>query len=184
MDLFVPLAEGFEEIEAITIIDVLRRADINVITVSLNEKKVKGAHGIEVIAEESLEVLADRDFAGIILPGGMPGAENLKNNKRLIKIIKELFANKKLIGAICAAPIVLQEAGIIKNKDITSYPGFDKELFNCNYKTERVVRDDNIITSRGPGVALEFSISIVEYLKDEEIARKLMENMITNFNRF
>ncbi len=181
MSIMVPFANGFEEIEAVTIVDVLRRAEINVITVSLEKKMVKGAHNIEFVTECNINDIDINELDGIILPGGMPGASNLRDNKKIINIVKELNENNKLIAAICAAPIVLEEAGIIKNRKITSYPGFESQLKSCKYNTERVVVEDNIITGRGPGTALEFALSILRYLKSYNFAEKIRKNMIASF---
>ncbi len=176
--IMIPLANGLEEIEAITNIDVLRRAGIEVITVSLAELEVKGGHGIIITADTKIDSIKAEGLSGIILPGGMPGARHLKNNERLIELIKEINTTQGLIAAICAAPIVLEEAGIIKNKKATSYPGFEKEMPSCNYQEQRVVVEDNIITGRGLGVALEFALEVVSYLLGEEKAEELKTGML------
>ncbi len=181
MKIMVPFADGFEEIEAITNVDVLRRAEINVITISLEKKIVKGAHNIEFITEGNINDVDITQLEGIVLPGGMPGAVNLRDNKKIIDIVKELYKNNKLIGAICAAPIVLEKAGIINDKKVTSYPGFENKLKSCKYKSDRVVIDGNIITGRGPGTALEFALSIVRYLKNDKISEQIRKDMIANF---
>ena len=181
MKIMVPFADGFEEIEAITNIDVLRRAEINVITISLEKKIVEGAHNIEFITEGNINDVDITQLEGIVLPGGMPGAVNLRDDKKIIDIVKELYKNNKLIGAICAAPIVLEKAGIINDKKVTSYPGFENKLKSCEYKSDRVVIDGNIITGRGPGTALEFALSIVRYLKNDKISEQIRKDMIANF---
>ncbi|MCK8817261.1 DJ-1/PfpI family protein [Natroniella sulfidigena] len=177
----IPLAEGFEEIEAVTSIDVLRRAEIEVVTVSLGDLKVTGANEITIEADQSIDQITSTDLTGIILPGGMPGAVNLREDERVINLIQELADDNKLIAAICAAPIVLEEAGVLKDKEATSYPGFKPRMKSCKYQEDRVVIDDNLITGRGPGVALEFVLTIVKYLANQDAALELKEAMLTNF---
>jgi len=174
----VPLAPGFEEIEAITSIDVLRRAGIEVVTVSLNSIDVKGAHNIPVIADKRIKQIKIEEFDGILLPGGMPGAQNLKENSQILKFVRQINENKLMVAAICAAPIVLETAGILENINATSYPSFKKEVPSCNYKEERVVKDGNIITSRGAGVALEFALEVVEYLEGKKVKEDLIDSML------
>lgn len=181
MRILIPFADGFEEIEAITCVDVLRRADINVITASLKENVVRGAHRIEIITDLFIGDINTKELDGIILPGGLPGSVNLRNNGEIIKIVKELEQRNKLIAAICAAPLVLEEAGIITNRNITCYPGIEEELKSANYLEDRVVVDGNIITGKGPGAALEFAVKVVEYLLGENRAEMLRMSMITNF---
>ncbi len=174
----VPLAPGFEEIEAITSIDVLRRAGIEVVTVSLNSIDVKGAHNIPVIADKRIKQIKIEEFDGILLPGGMPGAQNLKENSQILKFVRQINENKLMVAAICAAPMVLETAGILENINATSYPSFKKEVPSCNYKEERVVKDGNIITSRGAGVALEFALEVVEYLEGKKVKEDLIDSML------
>jgi len=174
----VPLAPGFEEIEAITSIDVLRRAGIEVVTVSLNSIDVKGAHNIPIIADKRIKQIKIEEFDGILLPGGMPGAKNLKENSQILKFVRQINENKLMVAAICAAPMVLETAGILENINATSYPSFKKEVPSCNYKEERVVKDGNIITSRGAGVALEFALEVVEYLEGKKVKEDLIDSML------
>lgn len=177
MKILIPLANGCEEIETITNIDVLRRAGIDVITTSLNNKLVKGAHDIEIKADTSIGEININDFDGILLPGG-PGYTNLRDDNRILEAIKKLYENNKLVAAICAAPIVLAKAGVIDKKKATSYPGCDKEMIGCVYSEERVVVDGNIITGRGPGVSIEFALKVVEYLVGDEKVRELKEGLL------
>ncbi len=178
LKIIIPLAEGFEEIEAVTCIDVLRRGGIEVVTVALDSLDVKGAHNIIIRADTSISSINYSKFDGILLPGGMPGATTLRDDERVIKLIQELAKGEKLIAAICAAPIALEQAGILTNKKATSYPGFDKEMVSCNYQNDRVVVDNNIITGRGPGVALEFALNIVSYLVGETKVEELEKGML------
>lgn len=176
----VLLAEGFEEVEALTAVDYLRRMDIIVDTSTINEKiQVKGAHGITVISDKSFDELGAIDsYDGLIIPGGLPGATNLRDNKKVIDLVKGFHKDKKLIGAICAGPIVLEKAGIIDEKKITSYPGFEEELKDGIYVEDLVVKDENIISARGPAVAVYFAIEIVKYLSGQEKAEELRGDIL------
>lgn len=159
----VLLAEGFEEIEALTVVDIMRRAKVNCDMVSLEKLSVMGAHNIEVKCDK---VISDdiKEYDLIVMPGGMPGSVNLKNNEKVINAVKYFNENNKLMGVICAAPIVLAEADVISGRNITSYPGIKEELKGCNYKEDEVVIDGNIITSRGPATAMSFSYKLLEVL--------------------
>lgn len=170
--ILVLLAEGFEEVEALTPVDYLRRTGIHVDMVSLTDDlKVKGAHGIEVLANKRVEEITEHsNYSGVIIPGGLPGATNLRDDDRVIKLVREFNEKGRLVAAICAGPIVLQRAGIIREKNVTSYPGFEKELNDSKYKEEIVVQDGNIITARGPAAAVYFAIKISEHLQGGEKA--------------
>ena len=173
------LADGFEEIEAITVVDVIRRANISCDMCSLNDNiKVKGAHGIVIEADFTMSQRNLDEYSCLILPGGMPGSENLRNNAKIINLVKNFNEKDKYIAAICAAPIVLNEADVIMDKEVTSYPGVKEELIGCMYKEEAVVQHNNIITSRGPGTALTFALKLVENLCSKEISDKLRESMM------
>lgn len=173
MKVLVFLAEGFEEVEALTVVDYLRRASIGVDTVSIGEKTVKGAHDIIVTADKLLsEVESVAMYDAVVIPGGIPGATNLRDNDRVIEIVKSLDKEDKLLAAICAGPVVLQKAGVIKGLDVTSYPGFEDELPDCNYMEASVVKDGNVITARGPALATDFAIEIISYLLED---RKIKE---------
>lgn len=176
--ILIPLAEGFEEIEAVTNIDVLRRAGLDVITAGIGSKKIEGDHGIKIETDTEINEIDAADLEAVVLPGGMPGAANLRDSNELRNIIKQLNEENKLCAAVCAAPIVLEAAGILDGKKATSYPGFDKDMPSCNYQEERVVIDGNLITGRGPGVAMEFAMTIVEYLIDEETRIELQKSML------
>ncbi len=176
----VLLAEGFEEVEALTPVDYLRRTGVEVDMASLTDDlKVRGAHGIEVLANKRIEEITEHgSYSGIIIPGGLPGATNLRDDDRVIKLVKEYNEKGRLVAAICAGPIVLQRAGIIKERNITSYPGFDKELKDGKYKEEIVVQDGNIITARGPAAAVYFAIKISEHLQGEEKTKELRKAIL------
>lgn len=179
----VILAEGFEEIEAVTPIDILRRAPVEVIIAGLNNKEVRGAHGIKI----NTDVLFDdfrQEIDALILPGGSPGAENLAKSPKVAGLINKVFKAGKIIGAICASPaLVLEPTGILKGRRATCYPGMEK-LFSPDVKfsAEAVVREDNIITSRGPGTALLFALKIVEALIDKKTAEGLAEKVLPDSN--
>jgi protein deglycase len=175
------LAEGFEEIEAITVVDVLRRGGVQCDTCSIKTESVTGAHGITVSADFSLDGIDFRQYDGIILPGGMPGAENLRNSIRVVELIKEFYQSGRITAAICAAPIVLAEAGIVNGRKITSYPAFKDKLANCIYCEESVVVDGGIVTSRGPATAIAFSLKLLEVLGLNEEAEALREGMLVNY---
>ncbi len=176
------LAEGYEEIEAVTVIDILRRANIDVKIVGLSSRNVEGAHLITIVSEKNINDLDINDFDAFILPGGNPGYKNLRNDSRVISLIQKAFESRKIIAAICAAPSVLSDAGILKGKNSTIYPGMEKELEKggSNPKQDLVVVDDNIITSRGPATALPFAITLVEKLVGKKIAESVRKNTLMN----
>ncbi len=174
----VPLARGFEEIEAVTIIDTLRRADNDVTAAGLGGTQIAGAHDIKLQAEQRLKNINSKVFDALIMPGGMPGTDNLKRNSNLIQLVKEFDATDRLLGAICAAPLILLDADILAGRAFTSYPGFAERFTGLDYREQRVVRDGNLITSRGPGTALEFALELVDYLNGQEKKAKLRENML------
>lgn len=176
--ILIPLAQGFEEIEAVTNIDVLRRAGLDVLTAGIGSRKIEGDHGIKVEADTEISEVAADELSAVVLPGGMPGAANLRDSGRLLKIIRDINEKGGLCAAVCAAPMVLDAAGILADKNATSYPGFEEEMPSCNYQEERVVIDGNIITGRGPGVAMEFAMAVVEYLLDAKERAQLEESML------
>ena len=168
------LAEGFEEIEAITVIDILRRGQIQLTIAGLTDTKIRGAHGVAVIADKKLDS-KDTDYDACILPGGTPGSANLAASTKIRDLVTALYEKNKLIAAICAAPaLVLAQTGILNNRTATCYPGmqdnFDKTTI---YKEDSVVVDGNLITSRGPSTALAFALAIVEKLCDKTTSDKI-----------
>ena len=179
MKVFVFLAAGFEELEAVAIIDVLRRADIDVEIVSISDEKlIAGAHGIAVQADTLFENCYFDNGEMLILPGGMPGAKNLETYQPLINLIKEYHKNGKYIAAICAAPMIFGNLGLLQGKEAIAYPSFEKYLKGAVLSSQKVVRSGKIITGKGPGVAIEFGLKIVETLKSKELANELAEGMI------
>ncbi len=175
---YVMLADGFEEIEALVVVDILRRAEIDVKTVSVNNAKlVTGSHNITVSADVFLDDIND-NYDMIVLPGGMPGTLNLKNNKELERILIDAYKNNKYLAAICAAPMVYGELGFLSGKKATCFPSFEKHLIDAKCSLDPVCFDGNMITSRGAGTAHKFAFTIVEILKDKKIADDLREGML------
>lgn len=172
----VILAEGFEEIEAVTIVDVLRRASINVTVAALASGPVHGAHHIAVVPDVVLQDLELAGYDAVVLPGGMPGAQNLREDPRVVALVRRFAEAGKLTAAICAGPTVLEAAGVLKQRRATSYPGH--ALPSAQYVEERVVEDGNIITSRGPATALEFAIALVARLTDADTAREQAKKLL------
>ena len=174
----VPLANGFEEIEAMSIIDVLRRAQVEVVIAGLGKKQVCGAHGVKVQCDAHIEDMKSSDFDMIVLPGGLPGATNLQKDESVQRLLKEFDDAKKQIGAICAAPVALQSAGVLK-ENYTCYPSFEANIKPEGYiSNQDVVMDGNVITSRGPGTALVFALSIVGQLCGEEMRENVKSQLL------
>lgn len=162
----VPLAAGCEELEAVTIIDLLRRAGIEVITAGLQPGIVQASRGTQLVPDTTLDSVLRDEFDMIVLPGGMPGAQHLKEDPRIISLLKKMAEQGKYTAAICAAPAVLAEAGLLAGRRATSYPGFlDKlDVPGMAYLKDAVVADGKILTSRGPGTAMDFALALIEAL--------------------
>jgi 4-methyl-5(b-hydroxyethyl)-thiazole monophosphate biosynthesis len=180
----IVLAEGFEEIEAITPTDVLRRAGVEVIVAGVGKREVTGAHGITVETDTLLEQYGEIPDA-LVLPGGMPGAENLQKSEALKTILQKMKKSNRLIGAICASPaVVLAPNGVLDGKKATCFPGFEEGLGpKVTFSEERVVCDGQVITSRGPGTAFEFSLELVSQLVGAEKASQLAQNLLLFMRR-
>ena len=175
----VHLADGFEEIEAISIIDVLRRADLDVSVVSVTGRiEVNGAHQVKVIADTLFENVDYKEVYMIVLPGGMPGASNLDAHVGLKQQIRNFDAENKPLAAICAAPLVFGNLGILEGKQAVCYPGFENYLKGADVLQVPVLESGNIITGRGPGVAIQFALKIVAKAVSVEKAEKLALQMI------
>jgi 4-methyl-5(b-hydroxyethyl)-thiazole monophosphate biosynthesis len=170
----VPLAEGCEEMEAITITDILTRAGAKVITAGLTEGPVKASRGANLLPDTTLSRVLNESFDLIVLPGGLPGAHNLAENQQLIQMIIQRHEEQRLISAVCAAPRVLAIAGILNGTTITSYPGSLADLNETWINTGNAIEiDGHIVTGRGPGVVLDFSLCLVEQLFDRENRNKV-----------
>lgn len=163
------LAEGFEEIEALAVVDILRRGLVKVTLAALDFKLVDGAHDIMVKADCLLETLPEFDYDMIILPGGSKGTDNLQDSEVVTNLIKRFDVEGKWIAAICAAPRILDHIGLLKGKKATSYPETKAEMHHATWVDEAVVVDGKIITSQGPGTALEFGFKLLEVLKPEHV---------------
>jgi 4-methyl-5(b-hydroxyethyl)-thiazole monophosphate biosynthesis len=169
MRALVLLAEGFEEIEALTVVDILRRAGIDVTAASLAEGPVEGAHGIKVIPDVVLDRINPGDFDALVLPGGFPGFVNLGEDARVLEIIKQMDQARKWVAAICGAPSVLIKAGIMAGRRATVSPSGRQQMeVAAIYSPERVVVDGNLVTSQAPGTSMEFALQLVELLAGEE----------------
>ena len=177
--IFVFLAEGFEEIEALTPVDVLRRAGLVVQTVSImDEQVVAGAHGVPVLADKMFAEINPEDAEMILLPGGLPGATNLDAHEGLGQLISDFAKAEKPLAAICAAPLVFGNRGLLQGKKATCYPGFETYLQGAEYTAALVEKDANFITGKGPGAALEFAFAIVEKYCGIDKVNELKQGMM------
>lgn len=178
---YVMLANGFEEIEALTVVDILRRGEVAVSTVSITEEKmVTSSHHILVQADLAFSEMKEEDAEMIVLPGGMPGTVNLKEKQELVDMILRRHEKKQLISAICAAPaLIFGELGILEGKNATCYPSMEKHMRGAHYlKEEKAVQDGHIITGCGMGGAIPFGLKILEALKGKELAEKVKESIV------
>lgn len=175
------IENGSEELELIAPLDVMRRANLGVDVISANnEDFITSAHNVKIMADKKIEEINNiLDYDAIVIPGGMPGSTLLRDNKKIIEFYQTMYNSGKLVAAICAAPIVLSAAGITDDKEVTSYPGFDKEI-NCKtYNSEKaVVVDKNVITAQGPAVAILFGYEIVNYLLQDNTAEDVKQAML------
>lgn len=179
--ILIPLAEGFEEIEAVTVIDLLRRADINVVTASLSQQlQVIGSRKIVLLADHLLEDLMSNEFDMIVLPGGQPGTNNLAQDSRISVLLQKQLNENKHIAAICAAPLVLAKAKILNQHQATCYPGVLKQTDwpEISLLDQTVVVDDRIITSKGPGTAMDFALTIIEVLTNQHTRHSVEKDLV------
>jgi 4-methyl-5(b-hydroxyethyl)-thiazole monophosphate biosynthesis len=165
----VPLAEGFEELEAVTIIDLLRRAGIDVTVAGLQDGPVRGSRGTVIVPDDSLDMSMGGDYDMIVLPGGLPGADHLNEDPRIDSLLRQLHANDRYTAAICAAPKVLASAGLLQGRTVTAYPGVldNSDIDDMVYDGGAVVQDGRVITSRGPGTAMDFTLSLIALLEGD-----------------
>jgi 4-methyl-5(b-hydroxyethyl)-thiazole monophosphate biosynthesis len=176
----VPLAQGCEELEAVTVVDLLRRAGINVVTAGLDDRPVKASRGVTLIPDTTLDEALEKSYDMIVLPGGLPGADHLDNDMRIREALKNTFDGGRYVAAICAAPKVLAGLGLLRGRNATSYPGVLDRMTvpGMRYTGEAVVVDGKVITSRGPGTAVDFALTLIEQLtgkdKRDEVERGLV----------
>ena len=167
-NLLIPISNGFEEIEAISIIDICRRANIKVVIAGVENLEIIGAHGIKIISDEIIENISSDDFDMIVLPGGLPNAFTLADNEKVQSLLKEFKNKNRKIGAICAAPYALHKAGVL-NENYTCYPSFEEKIRLDGYHSNNpIIIDGNVITSRGPATAMIFALEIINMLCDKE----------------
>lgn len=175
----VPLAEGFEMVEALSVVDVLRRGNIKVDTAALEESlQVTSSHGVTIFADKVLKNCLDQKYDLIVLPGGIPGAENLKASEELAELLKKQRQEDRLYGAICAAPaLVLEHHGLLEGKKATCHPGFVSHLSSQENVGEKVVVDGNCVTSRGAGTSIDFALELLFLLAGEEARNTVKQGL-------
>lgn len=185
-DLLIFLADGFEDIEALTVCDYLRRADLEVDLVSISGKeKVKSAHNVTILADKTFDEIKIEDYRALYIPGGLPGATNLASNNKVLELVKMYKEENKTIAAICAGPIVLDKAGLLEEDSFTCYPGYEKNLKIQSRKNEPLVYNNNIITSMGPSFAQVLAFELIKVLKDENTSNDIKKDtLFTNLVDF
>lgn len=176
--ILVTISNGFEEIEAVSIIDICRRAGIEVVTAGVEDRVLIGAHSIKIEMDKKIDEVKSSDFDMIVLPGGLPNAFTLAEDKDVQRLLKEFEEKNKKIGAICAAPYALHKAGVL-NQNYTCYPSFEKKIKDDGYQDDKnVVTDNNVITSRGPATAIDFALEIVKTLKGNDIYHQIKTGLL------
>lgn len=180
MKVVVLLAEGFEEIEFVTIVDLLRRAGVQTVTAGLKEGLIEGSHGIKMLPDVSLDQIDSRDFDALALPGGYPGFVNLGEDRRVINLVQEMDRAGKYVTAICGAPSVLIKAGVTEGRKATINPAGRGQLSSEQYNGDRVVVDGKMITSQAVGTAMEFALTLVEVFAGKEASKKLKSEILAN----
>lgn len=175
----IPIAQGFEDLEAVTVIDLLRRANIDVTVAGLDDGFVTGSRGTRILPDDNLTNVVDDDYDMVVLPGGQPGADNLNKDGRIIQLLTTMNSKGEYVAAICAAPKVLATAGLLENREMTAYPGVlsDATVSGMINTGDAVVVDGRIITSRGPGTALEFSLQLIQLLVGEGVRNQIEEGL-------
>lgn len=175
------LATGFEDIEVASIIDTLRRGGVEVVIAGLQAGAIEGKYGIKVVPDITIDELEVEKCDALILPGGYPGYANLGADGRVLESVKKAFELGIFVAAICGAPSVLAKAGVLRDKKATIYPGMEAELTGAKHSNERVVVDGTVVTSQGPGTAIEFGVKLVEILAGEKRAHELKGELVVNF---
>jgi 4-methyl-5(b-hydroxyethyl)-thiazole monophosphate biosynthesis len=167
----VLVADGFEEVEGVTVIDFLRRSGVEVTVAGVTGERITASRGVVVVPDAPVESLVAEELDAIVLPGGAQGAKNLAGSESSLGLVRALFMQGKLVGAICAAPaIALAKAGVLAGRQFTCYPGFEKNVSEGTFREDRVVVDGNLITSRAPGTAAEFAVALIKRLVGQEAA--------------
>ena len=179
MKVAVPLVDGFEEIEAVSIIDVLRRASIETTTLHVAKNPVKGSHDIKIHADAPFKDASPENFDAVVVPGGMPGSTNLRDNSDVISFIQDVYSKGGYAAAICAGPIVLARAELLQGKKYTCAPGFEEQITGAIHQPDPVVTDGKIITARGASCAIPFALTLVEIMAGKEISDNLKTSMQT-----
>lgn len=182
----VPLAQGCEELEAVTIIDLLVRGGIKVITASLDENKtITASRGVQLVAQKTVDEVVGQQFDMVVLPGGLPGADYLNEDSRIHKLLKDTVERGGVSAAICAAPKVLVSAGLLDDKSATSYPGVIDvcPAGGMQYVDSPVVEDGQVITSRGPGTAMEFALTLIGRLKGSKVKEEVAKGLLFKLER-
>jgi 4-methyl-5(b-hydroxyethyl)-thiazole monophosphate biosynthesis len=172
------LATGFEEIESMCVVDTLRRAGVTILLAGLHEGPIVGSRGVQMIPDSLLDELTVGDFDAVILPGGSPGYINLGADERVLEMVMKAYESGKLVAAICGASSILGKLGIVRGRKATIFPGKEAELVGATPVSDPVVVDDNVVTSQGPGTALEFAIKLVELLVGEQKAREVKRGLV------
>lgn len=172
--IYVFLADGFEETEALTTVDILRRGGCDVKTVSVkDDKMVTSSHKVTVVSDITISEVTKENLEGVVLPGGMPGTLNLESSEIVKEYVKYCIENNLVVGAICAAPSILGKMGILKNRNATCFPGFEEYLKDANFTGEFSVADGKIVTGKGMGATIPFGLNLVKLFKDEETANNV-----------
>lgn len=175
----VPLAAGCEELEAVTVVDILRRAGVEVVTAGLVPGPVRASRGMVLVPDTMLDEVLRQEFDMIVLPGGMPGSEHLKNDARIIALLRRMAASGKWTAAICAAPMALHAAGVLEGRRATSFPGVLDQLQGTHrYLDNAVVVDGTVVTSRGPGTAMDFALTLVEVLSGRACRERVEAGLV------
>ena len=179
MRVLIPLAEGFEEMEGVILIDVLRRARIEVVAAAMGTvREVPASRGVTVAADTTWAAIDPARFDLIAIPGGMGGTRRLQQDARLLRALRDFQASGKPLAAICAGPLVLQSAGLLKGRTVTCHPGVADELTDARRLDDRVVEDGNLVTSQGPGTSFDFALAIVRRLAGATVAKQVAEGLI------
>lgn len=173
------LADGFEDVEALATVDILRRGSVDVTIAGVTGMQVISTHNIKVTADKDIKDINAKDYDAVICPGGMPGSTNLRDSELVINIIKEAYESGKIVSAICAAPMVLENAGILSGKNFTMYPGMQDYAPSGNYKNDKfVVKDGLVITGAGPAAVFEYALELLANLQDKDVAEQVAKGML------